>query len=555
MITKNKILIGIATYNECDNITALIKKINKINNNDFDILIVDDNSPDKTAHKVKDLQKENNNLSLIIRNGKFGLGSAHKRIFHFAKVHKYDALITMDADFSHPPNLINEFVRQNDQNTFIIGSRYANGGSTDYIGYRKYVSTIGNSIARKLLNIPSYELTTSYRLFPKIILDSLNLSQIKFDGYAFFVEILKIIHLKSFKIKEIPFHFSDRKKNVSKIPKMQIFYSALGLLQLIFITKAHYKNSKINFSLCRGCKSQALIVYKQFNKGKKINFFSTDFSCSSVINTKKKPDLYKCLDCNLIQVSSDDSLNNLEKLYSEVVDKNYINNLDNKYKTFKNVLKKIKPQINELKQVYSKIKILEIGSYYGVFLNILEENNIEAVGIEPSRHAFEYSSNNNKQTNINSNLNNFVKNYNIKKFNMITAFDVLEHVDDVDVFIDQVSRCLLNNGYFVFSTIFIDSLPAKLLGNYWPWIIPMHLSYFDEKNIELYLKKNNFSVISMSNHVHYAKVNYAITGLFNKLPSIFNFIGRLITIFVPNKISIPFNLSDTKIIIAKKLDI
>ena len=83
MITKNKILICIETYNECDNITALIKKINKINNNDFDILIVDDNSPDKTAYKVKDLQKENNNLSLIIRNGKFGLGSAHKRIFHF----------------------------------------------------------------------------------------------------------------------------------------------------------------------------------------------------------------------------------------------------------------------------------------------------------------------------------------------------------------------------------------------------------------------------------------------------------------------------------------
>ena len=72
------------------------------------------------------MQKKNNNLSLIVRrSGKFGLGSAHKRIFHFAKIHKYDALITMDADFSHPPNLINEFIKQNDRNTFIIGSRYA----------------------------------------------------------------------------------------------------------------------------------------------------------------------------------------------------------------------------------------------------------------------------------------------------------------------------------------------------------------------------------------------------------------------------------------------
>ena len=74
-----------------------------------------------------------------------------------------------------------------------------------------------------------------------------------------------------------------------------------------------------------------------------------------------------------------------------------------------------------------------------------------------------------------------------------------------------------------------------------------------KKNIKYYLKKNNFSIVSISNHVHYAKINYAITGLFYKLPSFFNFIGRLVTIFIPNKISIPFNLSDTKIVIAKKI--
>ena len=121
-------------------------------------------------------------------------------------------------------------------------------------------------MSRKLLKIPSYEITTSYRLFPKKILDSLNLGQIKSDGYAFFAEILKIIHLKSFEIKEIPFHFSDRKKNVSKIPKIQIIYSILRLLQLTLINKTYYKNSEINLSLCRGCQAQALIVYKKFNK-------------------------------------------------------------------------------------------------------------------------------------------------------------------------------------------------------------------------------------------------------------------------------------------------
>ena len=81
----------------------------------------------------------------------------------------------------------------------------------------------------------------------------------------------------------------------------------------------------------------------------------------------------------------------------------------------------------------------------------MEENNIEAVGIELSKHAIEYSSNNNKQKNINSSLNNFVKNYNMKNFNMITAFDVIEHVNDIDEFINQVSKCLLDNGYFIFN--------------------------------------------------------------------------------------------------------
>ena len=102
----------------------------------------------------------------------------------------------------------------------------------------------------------------------------------------------------------------------------------------------------------------------------------------------------------MIQVACDKNFDSLEKLYSEVIDKNYIKNLDNKFKTFNKVFKRIKPQINELKQNYSKIKILDIGSYYGVFLNILEKNNIEAVGIELSKHASEYSSNNNKQKKV-----------------------------------------------------------------------------------------------------------------------------------------------------------
>ena len=138
----NKILIGIATYNECDNIKNLIEEIINFGGKNIDILIVDDNSSDGTIEEIKKLQKNIKNIFLVVRMRKLGLGSAHKRILHFAKINNNDALLTMDADFSHPPNLIKEFIKKNDEKSFIIGSRYIKGGFCDYVGYRKYISII-----------------------------------------------------------------------------------------------------------------------------------------------------------------------------------------------------------------------------------------------------------------------------------------------------------------------------------------------------------------------------------------------------------------------------
>jgi len=546
-----KILIGIATYNECDNIKDLVEQIIKIGGKNIDILIVDDNSPDGTIEEIKKLQKKINNIFLVVRMGKLGLGSAHKRIIHFAKINKYDGLLTMDADFSHTPNLIKEFIKENDEKSFIIGSRYIKGGYCDYVGYRKYISIIGNYVARSLLRIPSYEVTTSFRFFPKIILNSLNPGQIKSDGYAFFVEIINFIHLKSFKIKEIPIHFIDRKSNASKIPRLQIFYSVLRLAQFFFKSIKSYQESSLDFSLCRGCKSQALIEYKKFNKNNK-NKLSVDISCSSVIKTNVKPDLHKCIDCDLVQISPSNSIKNLDKMYEDVVDTDYINNLKIKYKTFNGVFKKIKPYIEKSQQKHSKINVLEIGSYYGVLLNIIEKNKLNAIGIEPSKHAYEYSKNHNKQRNINVSFDKFVEDFNAINFNLVMAFDVIEHVENVDKFIQQVGKLMKEDNFFIFSTIFIDSWFARMLGNNWPWIIPMHLSYFSQKNIHYFLNKHNFEIISISNHIHYAKINYAIKGLLNKFPSYINFFSKLISFILPDKFSMPFSLPDTKIIVARK---
>ena len=285
----NKILIGIATYNESKNITRLLKEIIINTKNNSDILIVDDNSPDGTSNIVKKFKDENKNIFLIERRKKLGLGSAHKRIILFAQKNNYEKLITMDADFSHQPKEIPKLIKYSSNSNFVTGSRYIKGGKCDYTGYRKYVSFFGNYFARKLLNMHTNELTTSFRIFSKKVLDVLDLNTIRSDGYAFMVEIIYTMKLLSIDIMEIPIHFYDRNMDKSKIPKLQIIYSLLNLFR-IFLFK---KNVKLKIEkkekFCKNCNSNAILYDNSYL------FYRSN-------------DSYRCLDCGLL-------IQNNEKLY------------------------------------------------------------------------------------------------------------------------------------------------------------------------------------------------------------------------------------------------
>ncbi|MDH4127186.1 MAG: polyprenol monophosphomannose synthase [Spirochaetota bacterium] len=231
---KNKLLIFTATYNEKDNIESLCRAIFD-NSPDCDLLIVDDNSPDGTGEILEDMRILDNRIFVIHRSGKLGLGSAHKLGMNYAIEHEYDILITMDADFSHDPKDISRLTQEICNVDFVIGSRYMDGGGTNYLGYRKHVSSIGNWTARLLLGISVHELTTSYRAFRVPMLAKLNLKQIKSEGYSFFLESLFWINFYKFKISEIPIIFRDRAAGLSKIPKLQIVYGVLTLIRLILI--------------------------------------------------------------------------------------------------------------------------------------------------------------------------------------------------------------------------------------------------------------------------------------------------------------------------------
>ena len=227
-----KILVFTATYNEKENIKKLITLIFKHCSN-ANVLIVDDNSPDKTAEEIELLKNEFKNISLIKRDSKLGLDTAHKFAYKYALDKGYDYLITMDADLSHDPAELTNFISSLETYPFVIGSRYAPGGKCLMKGRRLLMSKYGNILIKLVLRINCNEFTTSYRGFDLKKLGSFNLENVKASGYSFFMKTIFEISKRKIEIKEIPITFKDRSQGYSKLPRIEIFRTLLNLFLLI----------------------------------------------------------------------------------------------------------------------------------------------------------------------------------------------------------------------------------------------------------------------------------------------------------------------------------
>ena len=232
MSNNKRILVFSATYNEIENIRELINGIQKYLP-DTSILIIDDNSPDKTQEVITELKKKNKNLYLIEREKKMGLDTAHKTAFNYAIENNFDYLITMDADLSHDPKELPEFIKNLKNFSFVIGSRYISGGKCLMRGFRLILSKFGNQIIRVVSGIKSNEFTTSYRGFNIKNLKNFNLNNVKTKGYSFMMGTMFELEKNNIEIKEIPITFYDRKRGFSKIPKIEIFRT---FKNLIFLT-------------------------------------------------------------------------------------------------------------------------------------------------------------------------------------------------------------------------------------------------------------------------------------------------------------------------------
>ena len=229
----SKTLIFTATYNEKENIKKLIYDINKLNKN-IDILVIDDNSPDKTWEILQQLEKNLPNLKVIIRNCKSGLDTAHKLAYEYAKNNEYVNFISMDADLSHDPLEIPKIMDYLDKFPFVIGSRYSLGGKCEMNGFRLLLSMVGNKVFKYFLKINCNEFTSSYRGFNHVKLKNFDFNLINSKGYSFFMETIYRINKLNYEIKEIPIIFKNRAQGKSKIPKIEIFRTLKNLLILFF---------------------------------------------------------------------------------------------------------------------------------------------------------------------------------------------------------------------------------------------------------------------------------------------------------------------------------
>jgi dolichol-phosphate mannosyltransferase len=230
-------LVIIPTYNEKENIDRMIRKVFSLSV-PFDVLIVDDGSPDGTAEIVKGLQKEYpGKLFLEERRGKLGLGTAYIHGFKWALARPYEFIFEMDCDFSHNPD---DLLRLRDAclggADLAIGSRYVRGGSIKNWPLGRWLMSYFASIyVRMVLWIGIKDTTAGFKCYRRKVLETIGLDKVRYVGYAFQIEMKYRTRKKGFKIVEVPITFVDRQFGVSKMSGKIFKEGFMGVLQLRFM--------------------------------------------------------------------------------------------------------------------------------------------------------------------------------------------------------------------------------------------------------------------------------------------------------------------------------
>jgi len=222
-------LVIVPTYNERENIDPLIEKVLSLPYG-LDILIVDDGSPDGTASLVQAWQQKSPRVHLLQRPRKMGLGSAYRDGFRYALENGAQFIFEMDADFSHDPNALGEFLHHAEDADIVLGSRYLNGVTVvNWPLSRLILSYTANLYTRIITGLPLADSTGGFKCFRRRALEGVRLDRVKSEGYSFQIEMSYRCWRRGFKIKEIPIVFVDRRAGVSKMSR-KIIWEAAGMV-------------------------------------------------------------------------------------------------------------------------------------------------------------------------------------------------------------------------------------------------------------------------------------------------------------------------------------
>jgi dolichol-phosphate mannosyltransferase len=545
--TPPRTLVFTATYNERENLPVFLDRVFALDPS-FEVLVVDDNSPDGTGQLLDSIATANPRLRVLHRLTKLGLGTAHQLGMIYAERNGYDRLITMDADLSHNPDEISSLLAALGNADFVIGSRYAPGGSSDYRGQRRFLSVMANTLARLLLRLPYYEYTTSFRAFRVEMLRSHRCSKLKSDSYSFFMETVYRLSCAGFRVVEVPINFHDRVAGTSKLPKLAMLNGMAKLGRLAF---SAWFGSCISTpavavsGTCYNCSSPYLIELYASSRAAGSVADSADLFCCTSMSHAIKPRVIRCLCCGLMYVPEGDRPANIESLYAEAEDPLYLENREAREVNFARTFDRIAPHLP------AGGRLLEIGAYCGFFLLEARKRGWNAEGVEPSRWASVVARDRFGVV-VHTGFLETAAGELRPPYDVIVAWDVLEHVSDPKALLEQTGRLLRPNGLLCFSTLDAGSTYARFMGRHWPWLMDMHLFYFIRPLLARWLDQAGFDVVEMADYRHYATAPYLWGKIAVMLPSPFGRALRPLARFFPSSWVIPVSLGDVVLVVARR---
>ena len=233
---KTRVLVVVPTYNERDNVTRLVPAILK-QGEAFHVLVVDDNSPDGTGKVAAELARSHERVSVLHRPGKLGLGKAYAAGFAWGLERSFDLFVEMDADLSHPPEMLPVFLEESGRAAVVVGSRYV-GGHVRVVNWpasRLAISIFGSWYARTITRLPVKDATGGFNAFRRAVLESVDPARIESTGYSFQVELKLRAWRTGAKLREVPFVFTERRSGDSKMSRRILWEAAWRVWKLRFL--------------------------------------------------------------------------------------------------------------------------------------------------------------------------------------------------------------------------------------------------------------------------------------------------------------------------------